>query len=117
MIKITDDANRIDREAWDFPTDEIDYLLKEHDGETFVLKSGRLYEAEQQQEEEQETRKNTGTFECFHCGARAVVWDSDYSFEDVGLIGDGLVQVLHCAACGATIEYYLDFEEDEEDQE
>ena len=26
-------------------------------------------------------------YECFHCGARAVIWDCDYSFEDIGLEG------------------------------
>lgn len=44
-------------------------------------------------------------YECFHCGARAVIWDCDYSFEDVGLEGEGLVHFLHCEECGAVIEY------------
>lgn len=35
----------IEEDSWDFPIEELDYLLEEHDGETFVLKDGRLYEA------------------------------------------------------------------------
>ena len=46
-------------------------------------------------------------YECFHCGARAVIWDCDYSFEDVGLEGEGLVHYLHCEECGAVIEYCI----------
>ena len=29
---------------WDFPIEELDYLLEEHPGESFVLKDDRLYE-------------------------------------------------------------------------
>lgn len=31
---------------WDFPVDELDYLLEEHDEESFVLMNNRLYEIE-----------------------------------------------------------------------
>ena len=44
-------------------------------------------------------------YECFHCGTEFVVWDSDFSFEDMGYEGDGIVHILHCAKCGAEIEY------------
>ena len=37
-------------------------------------------------------------YECFHCGSRSVIWDSDFTFED----------------CGAEIEYRISFEEEEE---
>lgn len=33
-------------EAWDYPVEELDYLMEEHDGEAFVLLDGRLWEAE-----------------------------------------------------------------------
>ena len=46
-----------------------------------------------------------GNFECFHCLSRGVMWDSDFSFEDFGYDGDGIVHVLHCTECGARIEY------------
>ena len=32
--------------AWDYPMDELPYLLDEHDGETFALVGGRLWEVE-----------------------------------------------------------------------
>lgn len=52
-------------------------------------------------------------FECAHCLQRAVIWDCDYSFDDYGYDGDGIVQTFHCNYCGANIEYYIRFEEDE----
>lgn len=54
-------------------------------------------------------------YECFHCGARGVIWDCDYTFEDFGLGGEGLVQVCHCENCGAYIEYYLKMDEEEDE--
>lgn len=55
-------------------------------------------------------------YECFHCGSRSVIWDCDYSFEDFGYEGEGIVQTLHCENCGAEIEYriYLDDGEQED---
>ena len=53
-------------------------------------------------------------YECFHCGERAVIWDSDFSFDDMGYEGDGIVHICHCTNCGAEIEYMIPFEEDEE---
>ena len=55
-------------------------------------------------------------FECFHCGARAVVWQCDYDFEDFGYEGTGIVQCLCCSNCGADIEYRIRFDEEEEEQ-
>ena len=46
-ITIIDDENKIDEDGWDFPLEEIPYLLADHDGETFVYKNGRLYEAKE----------------------------------------------------------------------
>lgn len=46
-ITIIDDESKIAEDAWDFPLTEIPYLLGDHDGETFVYKDGRLYEAEE----------------------------------------------------------------------
>ena len=53
-------------------------------------------------------------FECFHCLARAVIWDADFDFEDYGIEGVGIVQHLHCTNCGAEIEYYIDCSEEVE---
>lgn len=44
-ITITTDKSKIERYGWDFPIEELEYLVEEHDGETFVLMNGRLYEA------------------------------------------------------------------------
>lgn len=56
---------------------------------------------------------DSGTFECMNCGERAVVWQSDFTFEDYGLEGEGVVHVCTCGNCGAEIEYYCG-EQDEE---
>ena len=54
-------------------------------------------------------------YECFHCGERAVIWDADFSFEDDGLEGEGIIHVCHCTNCGAEIEYYIRIFPDEND--
>ena len=47
-------------------------------------------------------------YECFHCGERAVTWQSDFNFEDFGLFDeDGIVHVCKCSNCGADIYYYV----------
>ena len=46
-----------------------------------------------------------GSFECFHCLSRSVIWQSDFTFEDYGYEGEGIVQNLICMDCGAEIEY------------
>ena len=53
-------------------------------------------------------------YECFHCCQRTVIWDNDFSFDDVGLEGEGIVQFLHCTNCGARIEYYISLEPEKE---
>lgn len=52
-------------------------------------------------------------YECFHCGQRTVSWDSDFSFEDYRIEGEGIVQVLHCNHCGAEIHYIIRLDEDD----
>jgi len=56
-------------------------------------------------------------YECFHCLARAVIWDSDFDFQDVGMEGEGIVHFCHCENCGAQIEYYISFNTEEEEFE
>lgn len=51
MIKIcTMEETLIKEDAWDFTIEELDYLLREHSGETFVLMEDRLWEAENKYE-------------------------------------------------------------------
>ena len=52
--------------------------------------------------------------ECFHCGCKSVIWDCDYSFEDYGYEGEGIVQMCHCENCGAEIEYRISFNKEDE---
>ena len=62
--------------------------------------------------------KPSGTYECFHCGHKSVIWDSDFDFSDYGLEGEGVIHVCHCANCGAEIEYQIaNQKEEEEDNE
>ena len=52
-------------------------------------------------------------YQCFHCLSYSVIWDSDYSLEDMGWEGEGIVHLCHCAECGAEITYVLRFDEKE----
>lgn len=54
-------------------------------------------------------------YECFHCCCRSVIWDSDFTFDDVGREGEGIVHFCHCTNCGAEIEYYIPLDNDEEE--
>ena len=50
-------------------------------------------------------------YECFHCLHKSVIWDSDFTFEDFGYEGSGVVHICHCTNCGAEIEYRVQVEE------
>ena len=54
-----------------------------------------------------------GVYECFHCGHRAVIWGSDFSFEDYGMEGEGIIHTCTCQNCGAEIEYRIPIAENE----
>ena len=54
-------------------------------------------------------------YECFHCLSRSVIWDNDYSFEDFGMEGEGIVHCCHCAKCGADIIYFISCEDEDGD--
>lgn len=53
-------------------------------------------------------------FQCFHCGTNSVVWQNDFTFDDVGYDGNGIVQFLTYMHCGAEIEYRIAFDEPED---
>ena len=53
-------------------------------------------------------------YECFHYGHKGVIWDCDFTFEDFGYEGEGLVHICHCAHCGADIEYRIPIPDEEE---
>lgn len=56
-----------------------------------------------------------GNFECMNCLAKAVIWDGDFDFEDMGYDGEGIVHICHCTNCGAEIEYKVRIPKEEED--
>ena len=60
---------------------------------------------------------NGGRNVCFHCGARAVIWQCDYDFEDMGYEGEGVVNCLRCSNCGADIEYRVRCDNEEDGDE
>lgn len=55
-------------------------------------------------------------YECFHCGQKAVSWMSDFTFEEMGYEGEGVVHCCTCGNCGAEIEYRIRFDNEEEDE-
>lgn len=57
-------------------------------------------------------------YECFHCGCKSVIWQSDFDFSDYGYEGEGIVHVCTCSNCGAEIEYRVPIpSEENEDAE
>ncbi len=52
-------------------------------------------------------------YECFHCCTKSVIWDSDFTFEDMGYEGEGIVHCCHCTKCGAEIEYRVALTDEE----
>ena len=55
-----------------------------------------------------------GTYECFNCLERTVVWQNDFSFEDFGYEGEGIIHICSCSNCGAEIEYRIPLESEED---
>lgn len=53
-------------------------------------------------------------YECFHCGEKAVTWNADFTFEEFGIEGEGIVHSCSCTNCGAEIEYYISIGDDEQ---
>lgn len=49
---------------------------------------------------------------CHFCNEK-LIWGCDYSYEDYGYEGEGIIAVLHCSGCGATWEGFLEIEEEE----
>ena len=54
-------------------------------------------------------------YQCFHCLHNTVCWECDYSFDDLGIEGEGIVHICHCGNCGAEIEYRIPIEEENDD--
>lgn len=54
-----------------------------------------------------------GVYQCFHCGDQAVLWMADFSYEDYGYEGDGIIHECQCSNCGAHITYFVPLDEEE----
>ena len=51
---------------------------------------------------------------CFECGSTELIWENDYSYEDCGLDGEGIVHFYHCNKCRAEYEVRTAIEEAED---
>lgn len=60
--------------------------------------------------------KDYGYGICGLCGG-ALVWQCDYSFEDFGYEGDGIVGCAICSNCGAEVEFRKSFDEEVKENE
>lgn len=49
---------------------------------------------------------------CWFCG-RQMIWSGDFSFEDYGMEGEGVVANLTCPNCNATAEFYTEIKNEE----
>lgn len=56
-------------------------------------------------------------YNCFHCGSYSVNWSGDFSFEDYGLDGEGIIHECQCSNCGARIVYEVPVGGDEDERE
>lgn len=52
-------------------------------------------------------------YECFHCGQKAVIWQSDFSFDEMLYEGEGIVHICYYSNCGAEIEYRISTDDEE----
>jgi len=53
---------------------------------------------------------------CWFCGGE-MIWGCDFSFEDYGMDGDGIIATLSCPDCGATAEFMTAIEDGNEEEE
>lgn len=53
-------------------------------------------------------------YECFNCLSRSVIWDCDFSFEDYGYDGEGIIHECHCENCGARIMYFIPIDDEDD---
>ncbi len=64
----------------------------------------------------EDRKRKSSLTQCFHCGENAVIWDSDFDFEDFGYDGKGIVHICHCTNCGAEIEYKIPIPDGDENK-
>lgn len=54
-------------------------------------------------------------WECFKCGSRSVIWNSDFDSEDCGYEQSGIVSFYTCSKCGSEYEVFEPFSDEEEE--
>lgn len=50
---------------------------------------------------------------CWYCRAD-MIWQSDFTYEDYGRQGEGMVAILLCSECNASAEFSISDEEPED---
>lgn len=86
--------------------DELKKELKYTNGE--LLESDNALEFLKDKLEKEQNKKET---HCWFCREGKMIWGSDFSFEDFGIDGEGIVAILTCPNCDAQAEFYLDLGE------
>ena len=89
LKKVTDDINGLAKQGKDEAVKALNEVVQ-------YIKQG----------EEKTPPDEVWIDRCFNCRGHNICWDNDFTFEDYGIDGEGLVHVLHCMDCGAEIEYY-----------
>ena len=54
-----------------------------------------------------------GKMKCWNCYA-PLIWNADFTYEDYGLEGEGIVTTLSCSKCKADVEVHLPLGEEDE---
>ena len=49
---------------------------------------------------------------CWHCNSK-LIWKNDFSFEDYGIEGEGVVADLSCPKCPTDVQVYYKISEEE----
>ena len=52
--------------------------------------------------------------ECPVCGWHCMEWDIEFSFEDLGIEGNGIVSEYHCKHCGTEMILQVPSEDNED---
>ena len=50
---------------------------------------------------------------CWHCNSE-MIWGSDFSYEDYGIEGEGIVSEFSCSTCACTATVYCPIEAEAE---
>lgn len=64
-------------------------------------------------EKKEETKKFDGGYGlCPRCQESSLIWGGDFTFEDYGMDGEGLVSNYICPVCGSYIEVFTSYPEE-----